>query len=440
MFGKNKKRIIIVNNKQIELEPPRKGIFSFLGKKQSSLNKQKIVNTLNQQPASSLYSSIPSNAKQDFSSPTKPIINVQQTPSQIQKNPQSSPSSADSTSSSSSSLNTSQQQSNNIENIINQNQTKDLETSNKEIIEKINNIKQLSKAPTKIFAKNPLKTPIKMQKTSSFKKQADSILNKHKGLREALLEENIQNPYDFILRIRTAAVLLAILIAAAIFILFNYMHMQIAIILLFSIMIGILTFFMSFNMFLGYPKYKVNQSAKNVEKNILFAARDILISLRSGMPLFNAISSVSTGYGETSKEFSKIIYQVELGTSLQDAIDKTISTSKSASFKKLMIQATTTIKAGADIVSSLQTIIDQLSQERIIELRRYGQRLNALAMFYMLFGVILPSMGIAVATILTTFLPLFTVNVTILELVIIAVVMIQIVFLQLIRQRPIFSM
>ena len=42
------------------------------------------------------------------------------------------------------------------------------------------------------------------------------------------------------------------------------------------------------------------------------------------------------------------------------------------SFKRVMLQASVSIKAGADVVSSLQSIIDQLSQERVIELRRYG--------------------------------------------------------------------
>ena len=87
-----------------------------------------------------------------------------------------------------------------------------------------------------------------------------------------------------------------------------------------------------------------------------------------------------------------------------------------------MLQAAVSIRAGADVVAALQSVIEQLSQERVIELRRYGQRLNAIAMFYMLFGIILPSMGIAVITILTTFIAIFTVNTTILEFAIVGIV------------------
>ena len=46
-------------------------------------------------------------------------------------------------------------------------------------------------------------------------------------------------------------------------------------------------------------------NGRNVERDILFAARDIVIGMRSGMPLYNAIAAVSTGYGDASREFGK---------------------------------------------------------------------------------------------------------------------------------------
>ena len=71
----------------------------------------------------------------------------------------------------------------------------------------------------------------------------------------------------------------------------------------------------------------------------------------------------------------------------------------------------------------------------------YGQRLNAIAMFYMLFGIIMPSMGIAVLTILTTFIAVFTVNTTILEASLVGMIFLQIIFLKMITgSRPVFSM
>ncbi|MEM3282131.1 MAG: hypothetical protein QW591_03400, partial [Candidatus Micrarchaeaceae archaeon] len=97
--------------------------------------------------------------------------------------------------------------------------------------------------------------------------------------------------------------------------------------------------------------------------------------------------------------------------------------------------------AGADIVGALQGVVEEVTQERVIDLRRYGQRLNALAMFYMLFGVIFPSMGIAVLAILTTFISLFTIDASTLVFVLIGIAFLQIIFLNIMRSsRPTFAM
>ena len=116
---------------------------------------------------------------------------------------------------------------------------------------------------------------------------------------------------------------------------------------------------------------------------------------------------MSVGYGAASKEFERIIDRVQLGVPMEQAIEEVSSKSKSPTFKRLMLQASTSIKVGSDVVSAIQDVINDVSQERIIELRRYGQRLNALAMFYMLFGVILPSLGIALAIILFSLIGIF---------------------------------
>ena len=44
--------------------------------------------------------------------------------------------------------------------------------------------------------------------------------------------------------------------------------------------------------------------------------------MRSGMPLFNAITAVSTGYGAASKEFAKIVELVQLGMPIEQAMDE----------------------------------------------------------------------------------------------------------------------
>ncbi len=260
---------------------------------------------------------------------------------------------------------------------------------------------------------------------------------------EALLKQHgiKQSVYDFIQRMTIAAMIVAVVVAATLLVLLTHLKLSPIAAAVIAVALGFAIYQYSFRAFLHFPLRKEAKSTKNIERDILFASRDLIISLRSGMPLYNAIASVSSGYGDASREFTKVTERVQLGMSLEDAIDQTIAESKSTSFRRLMLQASVSIKAGADVVGSLQSIIDQLSEERVIALRRYGQRLNAIAMFYMLFGIILPSMGIAIATILTTFISIITINFAVLEAALVGLVFLQIIFLQMIRSsRPVFAM
>ncbi len=288
----------------------------------------------------------------------------------------------------------------------------------------------------------PKGSAMKGRKPTGFKNYLEGIGAKKKGLEFALKEQGVKaTMYEFVRNMLIASIALGVILGATLVILLQFLGLSMVKAGLFGGLMGFAAGYMGFQMFLNYPTQKSKSNSKSIERDILFAARDMIISLRSGMPLFNAITSISTGYGEASREFAKIVERVQLGVPLEDAIDQTVSESKSVSFRRIMLQAAVSVRAGADVVNALQSVIDQLSQERIIELRRYGQRLNAIAMFYMLFGIIMPSMGIAVVTILTTFIAIFTVNITVLEAALAGIIFLQIVFMEMITgSRPVFSL
>jgi flagellar protein FlaJ len=279
-------------------------------------------------------------------------------------------------------------------------------------------------------------------KSTKFKHYIEKLAQKHKGLDNALVEQGIKSTtYQFVKRMFIASIVLAVAVGIALILVFTGMGLPAATSVLLGGAVGVGVFYVALQNFLTFPTHKGKKASKLIDRDIIFASRDLIISLRSGMPLFNAITAISTGYGEASKEFAKVVSKVQLGTPLVDAIDEVIEQSKSPSFKRLMLQASVSIKSGADVVEALKSIIDELMQERAIELRKYGQRLNAVAMFYMLFGIIFPSMGIAVITILTTFVAIFTVSFTTLEAALVGIVFLQIVFLRLIvSSRPSFTM
>ncbi len=277
------------------------------------------------------------------------------------------------------------------------------------------------------------------KKPSKLDKYAVGILVKKPYVKDAVAEMMPNtDPIKFVKNMFFNALILAIILSIALSILFLKIAPSLIIIVP---VIGYALFQSMFNKFLLFPVQKSKAFGKQVERDILFAARDMIISMRSGLPLVDAMRTVSNGYGAASIEFSKIINLVALGKSTEDAIEEVSMKSKSKTFKELMLQASVSIKAGADVIEALQAVVEEATNERVIELRRYGQKLNALAMFYMLFGVIFPSMGIAVATIMTTFINIFTVTPTLLAVALVGIAFLQIIFLNIIRgSRPSFTL
>jgi len=265
-----------------------------------------------------------------------------------------------------------------------------------------------------------------------------TVLNSRKNLESELRGVGIRkSPYDFVKLMMLYAAAVAGIVTITLVVLLNHFGVS----LIFAPVLGLAVYMVSFNRFLLFPSQRSRVIGRQVERDIIFAARDVVIGMRSGMPLFNAITSVSSGYGAASKEFGKIIEFVQLGMPIEQAMDEVSTRSESKTFKRLMLQASVSIKAGVDVTSSLQDVVDEVQQERIIDLRRYGQKLNALAMFYMLFGVIFPSMGIAVATIMSTFIKIFPITYVVLVLALVFIAFIQIVLLNIMRNsRPIFAM
>jgi pilus assembly protein TadC len=63
------------------------------------------------------------------------------------------------------------------------------------------------------------------------------------------------------------------------------------------------------------------------------------------------------------------------------------------------MQIANALSSGADVGDSLESVLDQISKEQLISLKEYSQKLTPIVMFYMLFGIIVPSLGIVLATV-----------------------------------------
>ncbi len=163
-------------------------------------------------------------------------------------------------------------------------------------------------------------------------------------------------------------------------------------------------YFISFIYTMQLPKVKAITRAKRIEQELVFAGRHMLIELQSGVPLFDAMLGISRDYDEVSLEFNKIVEKVTLGVSMGSAMHEVADANPSKYFNRLLMQMANSLASGSDVAAALESSLQQISREQVIELKAYGQKLNPIVMFFMIFGVIIPSLGVAFAIILVSFL------------------------------------
>jgi pilus assembly protein TadC len=195
-------------------------------------------------------------------------------------------------------------------------------------------------------------------------------------------------------------------------------------------------FFLLLNYMLKLPDVKISKKERDISKEIVFAGRYLVIELESGVPLYKAFYNLSKNYELIGPYFKEIVYKVDLGTSLEEALTEAVEYIPSDDFRRLLWQILNSIRTGSNIAKSLVSVLEQIAREQTIEVNKYGRKLNPLAMFYMIIAVILPSLGVTMLIVLSSFVE-FEVDITILLVIAFLIGFVQFMFLSMIKfSRP----
>lgn len=198
----------------------------------------------------------------------------------------------------------------------------------------------------------------------------------------------------------------------------------------------------SFLYMMGLPQVKASMRAKKIDQELVFAGRHMLIELKSGVPLFDAMLGISRDYGPVSEEFNRVIEKVALGVPFGTALQSVADDNSSQYFNRLILQMVNSLSSGADLATTLDVSLDQISKEQAIELKAYGQKLNPIVMFFMIFGIIMPSLGVAFLIIMVSFIGGASIafGPTALFGIMLGVALIQFIFLSIVENsRPKFD-
>ncbi|MBI4021544.1 MAG: type II secretion system F family protein [Candidatus Aenigmarchaeota archaeon] len=188
-----------------------------------------------------------------------------------------------------------------------------------------------------------------------------------------------------------------------------------------------------------YPKMALKKKIKDLEHNLPHALNHLLIQVRAGVTLFNALHSISlSGYGTLSEEFGKAVSQITTGKSDVEAIETIARNNPSLFFRRIAWQMVNALKSGADIGNVLTEIVSAIADEQKTAIKKYGSELNPLSLFYMMLVVIFPTMGIVFLLVLFSFVGAAIDVYVILYGILALILLVQVMFMGLIKnKRPI---
>ncbi len=166
---------------------------------------------------------------------------------------------------------------------------------------------------------------------------------------------------------------------------------------------GVGGFFVMLAYHLFYPRIATHQLALFVDQQLLFALRNMLLQLSSGMSLFETMNAVSKGgFGEVSHEFEQVIQDVNSGLSETQALEKLAFRTESEFLKKTVWQILTALKSGGSIVGALNVQIDSLIGHQMESIKNYSAELNLWILIYLVVAAAMPSLGVTFLTIIST--------------------------------------
>lgn len=151
------------------------------------------------------------------------------------------------------------------------------------------------------------------------------------------------------------------------------------------------------------PNIQAYSRAKDIDREVIFAGRYLLVKLHSGKPLLNALFDAAQSYGVANRYFQEIVRDIELGTPLEDAIERAMEYTPSDKFRKILFQIHNALRLGMNVTKSLEAVLEEIQDSQLLEIQEYGKKLSTVTLFYMLIAIVFPSLGMTIATVFLSF-------------------------------------
>ncbi|MFH1721464.1 MAG: type II secretion system F family protein [Candidatus Altiarchaeota archaeon] len=199
-----------------------------------------------------------------------------------------------------------------------------------------------------------------------------------------------------------------------------------------AISISAMVFFYS----LYAPKIKISSRSRKIDKTLEFMLKDMQVQLTAGVPLFDTLVNISRGqYGECSTIADGIVQEVQSGKSVIDVLDEVGMWSPSDYLRKVLWQIVNAVRSGADMVRALDAIANDIRIEKENKIKAYGQELNLWGLIYLMAAVIVPSMGVTLLVILSSFIGGNVIDESLFWTIMVGLIIFQVIFISFVSSK-----
>lgn len=184
------------------------------------------------------------------------------------------------------------------------------------------------------------------------------------------------------------------------------------------------------------PRIKINRRSRQIDKHLEYMLKDMQVQLTAGVPLFDTLVNISRGqYGECSVIADGIVQEVQSGKAVIDVLDDVGMWSPSDYLRKVVWQIVNAVRSGSDMVRALDAISNDIRIQKENKIKAYGQELNLWGLIYLMVAVIVPSMGVTLLVILSSFMGGGVIDETLFWTIMVGLIIFQIIFITFVSSK-----
>ncbi|OIO27727.1 hypothetical protein AUJ16_02940 [Candidatus Micrarchaeota archaeon CG1_02_60_51] len=185
----------------------------------------------------------------------------------------------------------------------------------------------------------------------------------------------------------------AVLAAVACFVLFGALGAAFgdSLLLLLAPVAGVAAFAMVIVAAMAYPASKADSRARDIDRVLPFALRQLATQIKAGVSFYRALRSVAqSDYGVLSEELNRVLGDMANGLSTEDALSKLLRRTRSKGLRKALTQIVRALKTGGSLSQIITDIADDVSFETRMSIRDFTERLNFINIIYIMVAVVAP--------------------------------------------------